>query len=85
MTNLLERRLVPTVDGDPSAPVAIGEVPRDALTEQSLVAAFDGQRSVREVIDQMSTTSDMDIGEGRRRFLPLVGELVREGALVFAG
>jgi hypothetical protein len=33
----------------------------------------------------MSTTSDMDIGEGRRRFLPLVGELVREGALVFAG
>ena len=82
MTNLLERRLVPGGDADPSPSAAIGEVPRDAITERALVAAFDGRRSVREVIEEMS---DMDAGEGRRRLLPLVGELVREGALVSAG
>jgi len=84
MANLLERRLVPGGDADPSPPVVIGDVPRDALTERSLLTAFDGQRSVREVIEQMSATSDMDAVEGRRRLLPLVGELVRESALVFA-
>ncbi len=82
MTNLLERRLVPGGDADPSPSAAIGEVPRAAITERALLAAFDGRRSVREVIEEMS---DRDGGEGRRRLLPLVGELVREGALVAAG
>jgi hypothetical protein len=85
MANLLERRLVPGGDADPRPPVVIGEVPRNALTEHSLLTAFDRQRSVREVIEHVSATSDMDADEGRRRLLPLVAELVREGALVFAG
>jgi len=80
MTQLLERRLVPGGDADPSPPVAIGDVPRDALTEQRLLTAFDGRRSVREVIARMRTTSDTE-----RHLLPLVAELVREGALVSAG
>jgi hypothetical protein len=85
MTTLLARRLVPGGGAHRSPPVAIGDVPRDALIEERLLAAFDGRRSVREVIERMSATADMDAVEGRRRLLPLVGELVREGALVLAG
>jgi hypothetical protein len=84
MTNLIERCLVPGGGSVPSSRVAIGAVPRDARTERSLVSAFAGGGSVREVIARMSATSGLDAGEGRRRLLPLIGELVREGALVFA-
>ena len=60
-------------------------MPRDVPTEQALLAAFDGRRTVREIIDEMGTARAMDPGESRRRLLPLVGELVRDGELVSAG
>jgi hypothetical protein len=84
MTRLLQRRLVAGGEAAAHSPVMIGDVPRDARTEQRLLAACDGRRSVAEVIAQLCTAADIDAVEGRRRFLPLVGELVREGALVFA-
>ena len=85
MSGLLERRLVRGSAPEPCASEAIGDVPRDPPTEQTLLAAFDGRRTVREVIDQMGAARAMDPDESRRRLLPLVGELVRDGELVSAG
>jgi hypothetical protein len=85
MRGLLERRLIRAESPAPCAAEVIGEVPRDLPAEQALLAAFDGRRTVREVIDAMGTAGAMDPGERRRRLLPLVGELVRDGELVAAG
>ena len=85
MSGLLERRLVHGGSPEPCASDVIGDVPRDAPTEQALLAAFDGRRTVQEIIDEMGSAGAMDPGESRRRLLPLVGELVRDGELVSAG
>jgi MoaA/NifB/PqqE/SkfB family radical SAM enzyme len=85
MSGLLERRLVRAGSPERCASEVIGDVPRDAPTEQALLAAFgtfDGRRTVREIIDEMGTARALDPGESRRRLLPLVGELVRDGELV---
>jgi MoaA/NifB/PqqE/SkfB family radical SAM enzyme len=84
MRGLLDRRLVRAGSPKPCAAEVIGDVPRDAPAEQALLAAFDGRRTVREIIDEMGTGPAIDPGESRRRLLPLVGELVRDGALVSA-
>jgi hypothetical protein len=85
MSGLLERRLVRADSPAPCAAEVIGDVPRDALAEQALLAAFDGRRTVQEIIDALGRARAMDPGESRRRLLPLVGELVRDGELVAAG
>jgi hypothetical protein len=85
MSGLLDRRLVRGGSAEPCASEVIGDVPRDEPVEQALLAAFDGRRTVREIIDEMGAGRAMDPGESRRRLLPLVGELVRDGELVSPG
>ena len=85
MNGLLERLLVRSDAPEPCASEAIGTVPRDVPTELDLLAAFDGRRTVQQIIDAVGAARALDTGESRRRLLPLVGELVRDGALVSAG
>jgi MoaA/NifB/PqqE/SkfB family radical SAM enzyme len=85
IANLLDRRLVRgRGDADPHALEVIGDIPRDGALEGMLKDACDGRLTVREIVESLSAQIATNPDEGRRRLLPLVGQLVRERALVVA-